>query len=120
MAVTSGCTEAQQRRFDTFRKEFNEVRPHQALGGVPPARLWQPSPRPYPKTIPAPEYPGHFEKRLVSNAGCVRFNSHVLFISQAIKQEWIGLEEVDNGIWSVYFYDVLLARLDEKEMALFT
>jgi putative transposase len=111
---------AQQRRFDTFRKEFNEVRPHEALGGVPPARLWQPSPRPYPKTIPAPEYPGHFEKRLVSNAGCVRFKSHVLFISQAIKQEWIGLEEVDNGIWSVYFYDVLLARLDEQEMALFT
>ena len=111
---------AQQRRFDTFRTEFNDERPHEALGGVPPARLWRPSARPYPKTIPEPDYPGHFEKRLVSNAGCVRFKSHVLFISQAIKQEWIGLEEVDNGIWSVYFYDVLLARLDEQEMALFT
>ena len=44
----------------------------------------------------------------------------MLFASQAINQEWIGLEEVDNGVWSVYFYDVLLARLDEREMTLFT
>ena len=112
--------EAQQRRFDAFRREFNQVRPHDAIGGKPPARLWQPSHRPYPKTIPGPDYPGHFEKRRVSNAGCIRFKTHVVFVSQAIKQEWIGLEEVDNRVWSVYFYDVLLARLDEQEMTLFT
>jgi putative transposase len=112
--------EAQQRRFDLFRKEFNEVRPHEALGGKPPTRFWKPSPRPYPKAIPQPIYPGHFEKRRVSNAGCIRFKSQVHFVSQAIKGEWIGLEEIDNGIWSVYFYDVLLARFDEQQMALFT
>ncbi len=111
---------AQQRRFDAFRQEFNEVRPHDALDGKPPASLWQSSPRPYPKTIPGPEYPGHFEKRRVSTAGCIRFKSNVVFVSQAIKREWIGLEEVDNRVWSVYFYDVLLARLDEQEMTLFT
>lgn len=112
--------EAQQRRFDTFRKEFNEVRPHDALGGKPPARLWKPSSRPYPTAVLGPQYPGHYEKRRVSNAGCIRFKTRVLFVSQAIKKEWIGLEEVDNGVWSVYFYDVLLARLDEREMTLFT
>lgn len=116
----AGNARAQQRRFDAFRQEFNEERPHEALGGKPPARLWQPSTRPYPKEIAKPEYPGHFEKRLVSNAGCIRFKKQVVFISQAIHQDWIGLEEVDNGIWSVYFYDVLLARLDEQEMTLFT
>lgn len=112
--------EAQQRRFDKFRKEFNEIRPHEALGGKPPARLWKRSSRPYPKTIPGPDYPGYYEQRRVSNAGCIRFKAEVLFISQALKQEWIGLEEVDNGVWAVYFYDVLLARLDEREMILFT
>jgi putative transposase len=111
---------AQQRRFDAFRREYNEVRPHQALGGQTPAALWQPSPRPYPSRIPKPQYPGHFEKRLVSNAGCFRFKKQVVFLSQALKQEWIGLEEVADGIWSVQFYDVLLARLDEREMNLFT
>ena len=69
--------------------------------------------------LPQPEYPGHFEARRVSKAGTFRFRKHPLFLSQALDQEWIGLEEVDDGVWSVYFYDVLLARLDEQEMALF-
>ena len=54
----------------------------------------------------------------MSNAGCFRFKKQVIFISQALAQEWIGLEEVEDRIWSVYFYDVLLARLDEREMIL--
>ena len=111
---------AQQRRFDAFRREYNEERPHESLGGESPAAYWRPSTRPYPQTMPEPEYAGHFEKRLVSNAGCIRFKKHVVFVSQALKQEWIGLEEVDDGLWSVYFYDVLLARLDEREMTLNT
>ncbi len=111
---------SQQRRFDAFQHEYNHERPHQALGGKTPASLWRPSSRPYPMALPAPQYPEHFEKRLVSNAGCFRFKKHVLFLSQALKQEWIGLEEVEDGIWSITFYDVLLARLDERQMTLFT
>jgi putative transposase len=111
---------AQQRRFDTFRLEYNEERPHESLGGETPATHWRPSPRPYPARLPEPQYAGHLEKRLVSNAGCFRFKKQVIFISQALAQEWIGLEEVEDGIWSVYFYDVLLARLDEREMTLNT
>ena len=111
---------AQQRRFDTFRWEYNEERPHDSLGGETPATLWRPSARPYPSTLPEPHYPGHLEKRLVSNAGCFRFKKQVVFISQALAQEWIGLEEVEDGLWSVFFYDVLLARLDEREMTLNT
>jgi hypothetical protein len=52
----------------------------------------------------------------VSNAACFRVKKQVVFTSQALAQEWIGLEEVEDGLWSVYFYDVLLARLDEREM----
>ena len=112
--------QAQQRRFDAFRAEYNQERPHQALGGNTPAALWKPSPRPYPTTLPPPEYPCHFETRLVSNAGCFRFKKQVVFLSQALKQEWIGLEEIADGLWSVHFYDVLLARLDERSFILQT
>jgi putative transposase len=111
---------AQQRRFDDFRKVYNEERPHQALAGETPASLWRPSDRAYPARIADPDYPGHFEKRLVSSAGCFRFRKQVVFISQALKQQWIGLEEVDDGLWSVHFYSVLLARLDERTMTLST
>jgi hypothetical protein len=35
-------------------------------------------------------------------------------LSQALEQQWIGLEETEDGVWSVYFHDVLIARLDER------
>jgi hypothetical protein len=28
----------------------------------------------------------------------------------------VGLEEIDDGIWSLYYGPILLARLDEREM----
>ena len=108
----------QQRRFDVFRKEFNEERPHESLGGATPASVYQPSPRVMPPTVPEPEYPAHYEVRFVSSAGAFKWKKRQLFISQTIGREWIGFEEVDDGIWSIYFYDVLLARLNERDFKL--
>lgn len=105
---------AQQLAFDRFLDEYNLVRPHQALGGKTPATLWTPSPRHFPHRIAAPRYPGHYELRRVSNAGTFRFQRRQLFLSNALAQELIGLEEIDDGIWSIYYYDVLLARLDDR------
>ena len=109
---------AQQEVFDRWRAEYNQVRPHEALGDEPPATAWRPSPREYPKRMPEPDYPGHFLVRLVSNAGTFRFQSRQVFLSNALKQRYIGLEEIDDGIWSIYFYDVLLARMDERDFTL--
>lgn len=30
--------------------------------------------------------------------------------------EYVGLEEIDNGIWNVYFGPLKLGRLDERQM----
>jgi len=50
---------AQQRRFDTWRHEYNTVRPQEALDDPPPAARYTASPRPYPRRLPSLEYPGH-------------------------------------------------------------
>jgi transposase InsO family protein len=110
---------AQQTRFDSFLSEYNTERPHEALGGRTPASLYTPSVRPYPARLEAPEYAGHMQVRQVSNAGCFRFNARQIFISDALIKEQIGLEETDDGIWSIYFYNVLLARLDERNYKLY-
>ena len=52
--------------------------------------------------------------------GTFRFPTHQLFISDTRLQEDIALEETADGIWSIYFYDVLLARLDERDFKLYT
>ena len=40
--------------------------------------------------------------------GTFRFKKRLLFIANALKQHTIGLEEVDDGIWSIHFCRVLL------------
>ena len=40
----SANARGQQRAFDEFRREFNEERPHEALGGQTPASVYAPSP----------------------------------------------------------------------------
>jgi putative transposase len=105
---------AQQRAFDRFRGVYNTERPHQALGGATPASRYRPSPRPYPDPLPPIEYPGHFAVREITAAGTCRFKDRLLFLSHALRHYPVGLEEVEDGIWSVYFCHVLLARIDER------
>jgi putative transposase len=104
----------QQRRFRAFQREYNAERPHEALGGKPPASCYTSSPRAYPETLPPLEYPGHFLVKPVTAAGTFRFKHKVLFIANALKHHAIGLEEVADGVWSIYLGNVLLGRLDER------
>jgi putative transposase len=104
---------AQQVAFNRFRREYNEERPHEHLRGKPPGRVYHSSPRPYPERLPAIEYPGHFQVKRVTNAGTIRFKWKLLFLAKPLKQLLVGLEEVDDGIWSIHFNQVLLARFDE-------
>jgi hypothetical protein len=110
-----GSLAAQQRAFNIFRREYNDERPHQYLRGRSPGDRYHVSSRPYPEQLPPLEYPGHFLVKRITNAGTFRFKHRLLFIANALKQHRIGLEEVDDGIWSIYFNRVLLARLDERD-----
>jgi putative transposase len=104
----------QQPHFDVFRKRYNEERPHEALGQVAPATLYAASSRPLPARLPPVEYPGHFEKRRVSTAGCFSWHSQTLFLTRALADQYVGLEEVDDGIWTVYFCQQPIARFDVR------
>jgi putative transposase len=104
----------QQWKFDRFQSEYNFERPHEALDDEPPASLWTPSQRAYPDRIGPPEYPGHFELRRVSNAGHFRMGAQHYFISHALKDDNIGLEAIDDGLWNILYYNTLLGRLSER------
>lgn len=104
---------AQQRRFDAFRRRYNDERPHDALAQRTPATLWRPSPRTYPERVARPEYPSTFEVRRV-RSGCFRFRGDLVFVSHALEEQELGLEEVVDGIWNVVYYRTVLGRLDER------
>ena len=105
----------QQRNFDAFRRESNEERPHEALGQRTPAAHYIASKRPYPAQLPTPEYPGHFLGKTITTAGTFRFGKRLIYVDNALTNQRIGLEETDDGVWSIYFHSVLLATLDERD-----
>lgn len=108
----------QQGRFDAFRAEFNQERPHQALGMKTPGSLYVGSARAMPERVAKPEYPGHCRVRQVRANGILYFRDRALFLSELLIGEDVALEEIADGVWSIYFYDLLLARLDERTFTL--
>ena len=101
---------AQQRRFDRFCQEYNTERPHEALGDAVPADRYVPSRRPWPRRLPPLDYPRHWEIRRVSANGHIAWAGGPLFLSRALVGHDVALEEIDDGIWTVYFASVPLAR----------
>jgi hypothetical protein len=109
---------AQQARVDRCCREYHPERPHEALGQRTPAALYHASPRQMPAKLAEPDDPGPCLVGRVRHAGTCRLKSRQLFLSDTLLQEWIALEETGDGLWSIYFYDVLLARLDERDFKL--
>lgn len=106
--------QAQQERFDAFRCNFNQERPHQALGMQTPDSLYVASEREMPERIAAPQYGGHCKVRRVRGNGILYFADRTIFLSELLIGQDVGLEEIEDGVWSIYFYDLLLARLDAR------
>src|SRR5712692_3915873 len=113
---TAGSLAAQQRRFNTFREEFNQERPHEALDQQTPASCYATSTREMPAQLPALEYPDRFEVRYVSANGGIRWNCRWVNVSTVCIGEYVGLEEIDDGIWNVYFGPLKLGRLLERHL----
>lgn len=107
----ASCTQ-QQGRFEAFRPTYNHVRPHEGLGQLVPGDLYRPSFRSLPARLPAIEYPGHFEVRRVT-AGSFSWHSQAIFVTHVLNGDPIGLEEVDDGVWTVYFCHQPIGRFDE-------
>ena len=107
---------AQQRKFNRFRQEFNHERPHEALDMQTPAARFEPSPRPMPDKLPPLQYPDRFEVRYVSANGGIRWNKRWVNVSITCMGEYVGLEEIDDGVWNVYFGPLKLGRLLERHM----
>ena len=107
---------AQQRKFNHFREEFNHERPHEALDQQTPASCYSTSPREMPNKLPPLEYPDRFEVRYVSANGGIRWKKDWINVSTVCIGEYVGLEEIDDGIWNVYFGPLKLGRLIERHM----
>lgn len=100
----------QQHLFNAFQLEFNTVRPHEALDQRTPADLYRSSKRRYSPRPGPITYPAHYELRKVSKNGGIRWNARRIPVSHLLAGHNVGLEEVDHGVFDVYFGPLWLGR----------
>jgi|SoiMethySBSTD1v2_1073268.scaffolds.fasta_scaffold309837_1 transposase InsO family protein len=113
-AMTPPCADAptQQARFDEFCARYNEERPHEALGQMPPAHLYRASLRRLPEGVPEPDYPAEAAVRRVRSNGEIKWAGKLLHLSQALIGERVAIAEDELGRWVVSYYDVPLGLID--------
>jgi transposase InsO family protein len=93
----------QQQRFDRFRYEYNNLRPHEALDQSPPASRYTKSPRQFPSRLPDVTYPLHCDVRAVGGNGMTCFKGKTFFLSTALNNCEIGFEETDDDLWTLSY-----------------
>lgn len=108
----AGNRRAQQKSFDRFRWEYNEERPHEALGQKTPASCYQSSPRSYPARVREPEYGSSLLVRRVGLRGAFSWKHEHIFLSEALIGERVGLEAEDERYYTVYFAEFALGLFD--------
>jgi len=114
MSPMAANRRAQQRRFDQFRSEYNQQRPHEALGMRTPESCYAASPRSYPVRVCQPEYDSSMTVRRVFADGQFSWRHHDVFISETLMGERIGLEPIDDRWYTIYFAQFPLGRFDSR------
>ncbi|HEX5281366.1 MAG TPA: integrase core domain-containing protein [Micropepsaceae bacterium] len=108
----------QQQRLHAFRVRFNDERPHEALAGRTPASVYQPSARPYPCPLREPEYDDNAAVRRVRTRGEIKWGGELVYVSQVLAGERVGITETATGDWVVCFGPITLGYIDPKRSRL--
>lgn len=105
-----------QHHFDHWRNQYNLERPHEALALTVPATRSQPSPRPFPETLPPIEYGATDIVRKVQAQGVVSYRGRVFRVSKAFRGYPVALRPTPHdGLWRIYFCHQHVADLDLQQ-----
>ncbi len=102
-----------QDRFNQWREEYNQERPHEALGMDPPAQHYQPSLRTFTGRFPPIEYqPGDILRRTDLH-GRIQFQARRFHVGKAFRLSTVAIRPTErDGLFHVFFFKQPIARID--------
>ncbi len=108
---------AQQRRLNRFVKQYNHERPHEALGMETPVSIHSFSTRPFLERIPKFDYESNLKVLKVTQNGAIRWKSYYwVYLTTALKGKYVGILDLGNGIWKVFYRNVFLGFFNENNI----
>ncbi len=105
----------QQDRFNRFCAEYNEHRPHEALQMRTPASFYSRSPRPYPRRLPAVEYPLSMDVKRVQWHGDITYRGRRIFLTESLSDDYIGIEQISESQSLIWYCHYLLGSIDHQQ-----
>jgi transposase InsO family protein len=110
--------QAQQRRFDPWRREYNQERPHEALAMRTPATIYHVSSTRYPRPLIKFDLEPFSHVARIDKRGFIKWNRRNVFISSALAHEYVELEPdyPDEGTWTVRWGPIHLGRLSQHRV----
>jgi hypothetical protein len=70
----------------------------------------------FPRTVAEYVYPNGLVTRRVNNSGDISWHKDRVFISEVIRFEEIGLEEIEEGFYKVFFREVEIGEFDAEAL----
>jgi putative transposase len=111
-AFPAATRELQRRVLSKWRKEFNDVRPHEALGGKVPADVYKPSPR-RRLDVQVYSYPKHWLRRNVGGKeGVFTLEGQIYPVGRAFSGHVIALEPLGGLLHRMWFHDLDLGPIE--------
>jgi transposase InsO family protein len=95
--------------------QYNQERPHEALGGRTPAQVYRPSHRACPPTLPPLVYPRRWPLRRVRNRGHIKWRGRLRFIGRAFVGQTVSLQPLSPTVQAVYCGKLLIGHLHEPD-----
>jgi len=106
---------SQQKRFDSFRIEYNQDRPHEALDMQTPASRYCSSARCYPARLAEVYYPEHMRVCRVQHHGDVYYRGVRFFVTECLSGEYIGIEQAEDDRSRLWYYRYELGTVDHRK-----
>jgi transposase InsO family protein len=114
LGVPARGLEAEQRRLDAFRAEYNWERSHEALGRCTPGSVYVASSRPYPLRIEPPIYDEGVVVRRIRSNGEIKWRGRLIYLSEVLIGEPVALEPAGDGLWELCYRFHPLGLLDGR------
>jgi transposase InsO family protein len=102
-----------QNALDLWRQQFNDQRPHEALGMRTPREVYHNSPRKYDGGIEDLDY-GQLQTRRVNKQGCISWCKQPLFVTCSLAGWSVGLKANEQQQLEVWFAKLLLGWIDPR------
>jgi len=98
--------------FDKWREEYNNVRPHEALGMRTPSEVYEKSERKYPGEYIEIQYGRGYKVRVVNDRGFINLKQRRIFVGNPFAGYCVGIKEFIDKPTEVWFGKMLLGKIN--------